>query len=243
MNENMKNRIKKVVMAEFGIAPRVKVLTFGGAAGRIGEYIAKKDIAGVKVIAVNVDRKVEALSVDRRMRIGKEILGVHSDTNGEVNVARYMVDRTKSWIIEEVRDADAVVLIAALGGGMGTGGLIETMRILKSKITKPLLAIAVLPFSVERERRRRAEEALEIMEKEDLGTFVTFDSDLLLKKPTTTLAAGYESMYRDIFKMVERIAKVTVSTIERKFEELYLEEFDSIVEKKYAALKEENMIL
>lgn len=240
MNE-IKEKIRAMVKEEFGIMPRVKVLAFGGGAGKIAEYIVSRKLPGVKAIAVNVDEHVMSLGVDKKMWLGKEVLGEHKDTAGEINVARYIIDRSKSWILEEARDSDAVVIIAALGGGMGTGGAVEAMRILKEKSTKPMMSIFVLPFSFERDRRERAMVALNKIKEEDLGIFVTVDSDKMLNSPGVTLKKGYETMYKEIFDMVARVANFARVTVERKFEEMYLDKLDVIVEEKYAELTQEEL--
>ncbi len=232
--EKIKEKVRKRLMEEFGVSPRVKVLAFGGGAGRIAQYIASRKIAGVKTIAVNADQKVAELKVDKVMRLGKEVLGTHSDTNGEPKVAEYIVDRSKSWILEEARDADAIVVLAALGGGMGSGGAVEVMRILKRKTKKPMLAIFVLPFSVEKERRARAMEVLKTVEDKDLGTYIVFDSDDMLRKyPNLPLNRGYHKMYDKIAKTVSRLSESTGRIIEKKFNEIFLEHFDEIVEEEY----------
>ena len=234
--EKIREKIRKAMREEFGIVPRVKVLTFGGGAGKVAEYISSRKLTGVKVVAVNVDERVKELSVDMKMWAGKEVLGTHNDTEGEVRVGEYIVNRTKSWIIEEARDSDAVVLIAALGGGMGTGGVVEAMRILKEKVDKPMMAIFILPFSVEADRRKKAMNAINTVIDENLGTYIAFDSDTMLTQPNLTIAAGYNAMYEKIYGIVKRIANITRVTIERKFDELYLSTLDLQVEEKYQEL-------
>ncbi len=240
MNE-IKERIRAMVKEEFGISPKVKVLAFGGAAGKIAEYISARKIPGVKTIAVNVDERVMGLAVDKKMWLGKEVLGTHRDTAGNVNVARYVIDRSKAWILEETNDADAVIIIAVLGGGMGTGGALEAMKILKERGEKPMMAIFVLPFSLEASRREKAMEALREVKENDLGTYVTIDSDKMLNSPGITLKRAYDTMYKEIFQMVARVANFTRVTIERKFEEMYLNKLDVIVEEKYAELLNEEI--
>ncbi len=233
MKDEIKEKIRRAMREEFGIVPRVKVLAFGGGAGKVAEYISAQKISGVKIIALNVDERVKELNIDKKMWIGKEVLGEHRDTAGEVKVGEYIANKSKSWIIEEARDSDAVILVASLGGGMGTGGVIETMRVLKDKTTTPTMAIFILPFSVEKDRRKRAEVALNTVRKENLGTYIVFDSDTMLSKQNLPLSAGYMSMYKEIFGVVEKIANVTRAAIERKFDELYLNTLDIDVENKY----------
>ena len=229
--EEIKERVRELIKEELGIQPRVKVFGFGGGAGRIVEYISKKGVEGVKTIAVNVDRKIEELNVDKRMLVGKDVLGEHKDTNGEINVGEYIIDDSKAWLIEEARDADVIVLISSLGGGMGTGGIIETMKILKEKTDRPMVSIVVMPFSFERDRRERAEKVVEELKR--LEKTIVIDSDTMLKSPQVKIANAYEKMYEEIFEFIGKIANIAKREIEKKFEEMYLSNMDSIIEEKY----------
>ena len=229
--DDLKERIRDIVKEEMGIVPRVKIIAFGGAAGKMAQYIASKKITGAKVIAVNADARVSKLAVDKKLVIGKETLGEHEDTNGETRVAEYIIDTSKTWIMDEVRDADAVVLMAALGGGMGTGGLIETLRFLK-KSSKPMLSILLLPFSAERSRRKVAIDALKTIDNEKLGIYFTIDSDSLLTDKSMKLSDGYQKLYNKAYNLVNKLTDITRNSIEQKFKELFIEDLPEIVEQK-----------
>ncbi len=235
--EEIKERVRELIKEELGIKPRVKVFGFGGGGGRIVNYISEKEIEGVKTIAVNVDRKIEELNVDKRMLVGKDVLGEHGDTNGERNVAEYIIDDSKGWLIEEARDADVVVLISSLGGGMGTGGIIETMRILKEKTDKPMVPIVVMPFSFEKDRRDMAEKV--VRELREMEKTIVIDSDTMLKAPQVKVSNAYEKMYEEISNFIGKIANIARKEIERKFEEIYLNNMDAIIEEKYKEVMKE----
>ncbi|NPA75206.1 MAG: cell division protein FtsZ [Euryarchaeota archaeon] len=236
-NDEMVEKIREIMYEEMGVEPRIKVFAFGGAGGRMAEYIASRGITGVKVIAVNVDEKVGGLKVDKKMRLGKEVMGIHSDTAGEAKVAEYVISRSEKLLRDEIDSADAVVLIGALGGGMGTGGMIETMRMMKRTTTKPMMAFVIMPFSVEKERRARALEALELIKREELGTYVIFDSDELLKFKDMSITTAYNRMYSRGASMVRQLADFTAHVLKEKFESIYLRDLPEIVESKAAELE------
>ncbi len=231
-NGDVVDRIKNIMYEEMGIEPRIKVFAFGGAGGKMGAFIAKQRITGVKVIAVDVDARVESRNVDKKVRLGKEVLGTHKDTAGEPRVAEYVVSRSEKLILDEVDMADAVVLIGALGGGMGTGGVVEAMRLLKRKSRKPMMAMLILPFSVEKERRARAMEALRTIESENLGTYFLFDSDELLRNRNMNINAAYTSMYLRGAKLVENLANATGRILREKFDMIYMRNIHTVVEEK-----------
>ena len=229
--EDVRERVRELIKEQLGIEPRVKVFGFGGGAGRVIEYIHARNMENVKTIAVNVDKKIDELNVHTRMLVGKDILGEHNDTNGEVKVAEYIIQSSKAWIIEEAMDSDVVVLIGALGGGMGTGGMIETLRILKDKVDRPVVPIVIMPLSIEKDRREKAQEVLNEMRK--MERCIVIDSDAILSAPSVKVSRAYNMMYERISDLIEKIANIAKKEIEKKFEELYLGNLDSIIEKEY----------
>ncbi len=231
--DEVRKNIEELLIEEFSIRPDVRVFAFGGGAGRIASFIAKKKIEGVRVIAINTDeRGLEKIEADKKMHLGKDILGEHKDSNGETKVAEYIISRNKAWILEEADNADVIVLLAALGGGTGTGGILETAKIIKEKYEKPVVAIMLLPFSIEGKRR---DIALETVSK--VKTLVTksivLDSDIILQKPNVKVTEAYNIIYDEISNFVEKITNVTRREIEKQFREMYLSEVDSIVEEVY----------
>ncbi len=234
--DDVRKDIEELLMEEFGIRPDVRVFAFGGGAGRIASYITKKRIEGTKVIAINTDeRGLEDVNADKKMLLGKDVMGEHKDTNGEVKVGEYIINRNRAWILEEAANADVIVLIAALGGGTGTGGILEAARILKERLNKPIIAITLLPFKVEKERRDKAETVLQEL-RDKVTKLVVLDNELLLKHRRLTVLKAYETLYDEISNFVAKIANITRREIEKKFREIYLKDIDSVVEEAYSSV-------
>ncbi len=234
--DDVRKNVEDLLMEEFGISPDVRVFAFGGGGGRIASYLADRGISGAKIIAINADEKgLGEINADKKMLLGKDVLGEHKDTAGEVKVAEYIIDRSKAWILEEASSADVIVLLAALGGGMGTGGILETAKILKERTKKPVVAIMVLPFSIEGERRKMAIEAVNRI-KEIVTKCIVLDSDTFFKTPNVKVTMAYEIMYERIYDLISKITNITRVEIERKFRELYLSEIDAVVEKVYSEM-------
>ncbi len=231
--ESIKKSVKDLMVEEFGVKPDVRVFAFGGGAGNIATYLYKKGIEGTKIIAINVDEKgLSKVEVDKKMLLGKDILGEHTDTEGEQKVAEYIINRSRAWILEEAKDADVVVLIASLGGGMGTGGIMETLKVLKENTNSLTVTIAVLPLSIETDRRKRAMDTLEKI-KSYSSQCIVIDSDIILEHPKVKVTRAYEIMYEEIYNFVARITNITRIEIEKKFREIYLKDLDAIVEEVY----------
>lgn len=234
--DKIKKNVEELLIEEFGIKPDVRVFAFGGGGGRAASYIYKKGIQGARVIAVNVDEKgLQEVEADKKMLLGKDVLGEHKDTNGEEKVAEYIVSRSKAWILEEAKNADVVVLLSSLGGGMGTGGLLETIKILKENTNKLVITIVILPFSIETKRRERALTALEKIKRYS-SKCIVLDSDILLSHPKVKVSRAYEIMYEEIYNFVAKITNITRVEIEKKFREIYLKDMDAIVEEAYRSV-------
>jgi len=231
--DDVRKNVEELLIEEFGIRPDVRVFAFGGGAGRIASYLTEKKIDGAKIIAINVDENgLKNVSADKKMLLGKDVLGEHRDTEGEVKVAEYIIDKSKAWIMEEANNADVIVLLASLGGGMGTGGIIETAKILKERVKKPIVAIMILPFSIEERRRKIAIETANRI-REIVTKAIILDSDTLLMSPNLPVAKAYGIMYERIHDFIAKITNITRLEIEKKFRELYLSEVDAVVEKVY----------
>ncbi len=231
--ESIKKSVKNLMIEEFGVKPDVRVFAFGGGAGNIATYLYRKGIEGAKIIAINVDEKgLSKVEVDKKMLLGKDVLGEHKDTEGEQKVAEYIINRSRAWILEEAKDADVVVLIASLGGGMGTGGIMETLKILKENTNALAVTIAVLPLSIEVDRRKRAMDILERIRSYS-SQCIVIDSDIILEHPKVKVSRAYEIMYEEIYNFVARITNITRIEIEKKFREIYLKDLDTIVEEVY----------
>jgi len=234
--DDVRKSVEELLMEEFGIRPDVRVFAFGGGAGRIASYLAENKIDGAKIIAINADeRGLEQVTADKKMLLGKDVLGEHKDTEGEVKVAEYIIDRSKAWILEEANNADVVILLASLGGGMGTGGILETAKILKERVKKPIVAIMVLPFSIEGDRRKLAIETVNRI-KEIVTKTIVLDSDTFLKTPNVKVTKAYQIMYERIYDFIAKITNITRMEIEKKFREMYLTEIDAVVEKTYSEM-------
>ncbi len=231
--ENVKRTTAEQMLEMFNIDADVRVFTFGGGGAQIASYLTEHKIDGTRIIAINADESIKDIKADKKLIIGTETLGRHKDTNGEIRIAEYIFEQNRLLILEEARYADIVVLIAALGGGMGTGGILAAARYLKDKIKQPIVAIVLKPFSFEVRRREIAEEA--VKELDDYADYLfVLDSDSLLKYRNMKLSEAYEHIYQRIHWYIQKIVDIARDTIREKFVELYLENtLDVTVEEIY----------
>jgi len=140
--------------------PIIKVIGAGGSGSNTVSRMAKFDIAGVELIAVNTDAQALYFSKShKKVLIGKDItkgLG----TGMDADLGRKAAEESKQEILENLKGADMVFVTCGLGGGTGSGA-----SPIIAEISKGLgiltIAVVTTPFSFEGlERKKIAEEAL-----------------------------------------------------------------------------------
>jgi cell division GTPase FtsZ len=145
---------------------RLHAIGVGGAGGRIVDELLRRDGAaplpgGVVAGAGAVDTDLDALAAldrvpgDRRLPLGGDRTagrGVGGDANRAAAVATDAADRLPDALGEP--GADALALVAALGGGTGAGATPALARRLRTVRDRPVYAVALLPGETESRLRR-----------------------------------------------------------------------------------------
>src|SRR5581483_10510543 len=134
--------------------PKIKILGVGGSGGNTISRIAKFDVQGVDLIAVNTDAQaLHTCRVSQKILIGKDLtrgLGAGMDWT----LGKKAAEENQKEIDEVLRGADMVFITCGLGGGTGSGASPVIAHAAKSK---GILTIAVvtMPFSFEGEQRKK----------------------------------------------------------------------------------------
>ena len=134
--------------------PKIKVLGVGGSGSNTISRIAKFNVQGIELIAVNTDAQaLHFCKVPKKILIGKNItkgLGAGAD----VNLGKKAAEENRKEIIEFLNGADMVFITCGLGGGTGSGA---APVIAESAKNLGILTIAVVttPFSFEGEQRKK----------------------------------------------------------------------------------------
>ncbi|MDP8012374.1 MAG: hypothetical protein ACP5F1_05760 [Thermoplasmata archaeon] len=171
MIENEKESIFKGMMKEWLDPPYIPVIAFGGAGAHFLRSFERllsiyrngddpDNFSNIFTVYVNTKQEsdMDNFPFVRTVLITNSILGVHSDTNGYVEVGEKLIEDSFDEIFEtftgkisiNLKKADAVILVAAFGGGMGTGGIKEALKILSIKYPSlPVFPVIVMPFSFE----------------------------------------------------------------------------------------------
>jgi cell division protein FtsZ len=172
--------------------PKIKVIGVGGSGSNTVSRMARFEIAGVDLIAMNTDAQALHFSKsDKKILIGKNTtkgLG----TGMDMNLGRESAEESKAEISEILQGADMVFITCGLGGGTGSGA-----SPIVAEISKELgiltVAVVTSPFSFEGEQRKKiAEEALKNL-KDKVDSLLVISNDRLLKiiDERTTVANAF----------------------------------------------------
>ncbi len=171
---------------------KIKVIGVGGSGSNAVSRMAKCNIKGVELIAVNTDAQdLSKTRADLKLRIGKKITeGLGAGMNPEIG--RKSALESRQAIDEVLKGADMVFVACGLGGGTGTGAAPIIAEIAKEQGVLTL-AIVTRPFSFEGQVRQKiAENGIKRL-KERVDTLVSISNDKLLAtlSPNTSLLSAF----------------------------------------------------
>lgn len=173
--------------------PQIKVIGVGGSGSNTVSRMAKFDIKGAELIAVNTDAQaLHFCKVEKKILIGKEItkgLG----TGMDMVLGQKAAEENKDEIRETLKGADMVFITCGCGGGTGSGASPVIAEISKS-LGILTVAVVTTPFSFEGQQRRKV--ALEAIEnlKTKVDSLLVISNDKLLKiiDEKTTVSNAFE---------------------------------------------------
>jgi cell division protein FtsZ len=171
---------------------KIKVVGVGGSGGNAISRMAKYNIPGVDLIAVNTDdQDLNKTKAHFKIRIGKKLTqGLGTGMNPEIG--RKAAEEQIGEIKEILQGADMVFITCGLGGGTGTGATPVVAEIAKS-LGALTVAVVTKPFSFEGITRQKIAEAglKNIKEKVDSLVFIPNDKLLTVLDPNTPIISAF----------------------------------------------------
>ncbi|MDD2696585.1 MAG: cell division protein FtsZ [Candidatus Pacebacteria bacterium] len=171
---------------------KIKVIGVGGSGSNAISRMARCDIRGVELVAVNTDAQdLMKTNADLKLRIGRRITqGLGTGMNPEIGKKSALENRQE--ISEILKGSDMVFITCGLGGGTGTGAAPVIAEVAK---TLGILTLAVVtkPFSFEGQVRMRMAENGQRRLKENVDTLISISNDKLLSTldPKTPLINAF----------------------------------------------------
>lgn len=193
-------------MNDIGI--KVKLFGLGGAGMHIVDTFARESNGSVECHLLDTDAKALAtMSNAETHLIGKELCrGLGS--GGDLDLARKAINLHREEISSWIEDADVIILVAGLGGGVGS-----TFSTLVSELAAKTKAITlgffVLPFTFEGARFSKSENFIGELRPLLYGMF-SIPNDLLLQEGDTDQSAlnGFEMGNRWILSSLSALSDV-----------------------------------
>jgi len=158
---------------------KIKIVGIGGSGCNAISRMAKCNIRGVELIAINTDdQDLNNTRADLKLRIGRKVTqGLGSGMNPEIGRKSALENREE--ISSLLRGADMIFVTCGMGGGTGSGAGPVVAELAKE--TGALtLAVVTRPFSFEGQVRQKiAENAIKRL-KERVDTLICIQNDKLL---------------------------------------------------------------
>ncbi len=173
--------------------PKIKVLGVGGSGSNTVARIAKCNVRGVELFAVNTDAQaLHFCKVPNKILIGQQVtrgLGAGMD----ILQGRLAAEENRKELEEIIKGSDLVFITCGLGGGTGSGAAPMIAEISKN-LSILTVAVVTTPFSFEGEQRKEvAKKALEEL-KGKVDSLLIISNDNLLKviDEKTTVSSAFE---------------------------------------------------
>lgn len=170
--------------------PVIKVVGVGGSGSNTVSRIARLNISGVELIAINTDAQALHFSkAKKKILVGKNV--THGlGTGMDADLGRKAAEESTQEILEALNSpaldkasagkADMLFITCGLGGGSGSGGAPVIADISKN-LGILTIAVVTTPFSFEGEQRKIiAKTALENL-KDRVDSLLVISNDNLLK--------------------------------------------------------------
>jgi len=199
-----------------GTDPRVRIIGLGGAGGNVVSALSERERQGMETVVLNGD----APALERakaEVRIPLEIPG--EPTPESVAEAVEALAPT----LRQALTAEIVFVVGGLGGATGTGAMPGVCRAAR-EAGAVVIAIAILPFRVEADRRARADAAVPGL-RPDCDTILLVDNESICK---FNGAAPLRDAFGLVNRMVGRLASGVLEQIRKDFYVTLQEEVETV---------------
>jgi cell division protein FtsZ len=194
---------------EFHGLPPIKVVGVGGGGCNAVNRMAREQIPGVELVAVNTDgQALMHIQSDVQIRIGDKLtkgLGVGGDpVKGE-----RAAEESRDELRDAVRGAEMVFVTSGMGGGTGTGASPIVAEVAR-EVGALTIGVVTRPFGFEgKKRAERAEEGIAAL-REKVDTLIVIPNDRLLtiSDSKTTLEDAFCSADEVLHQAIQGISEV-----------------------------------
>lgn len=179
----------------------LKVIGVGGAGCNAVEHMIREGVTGVEYICADTDAQaLKKSSASTKLQIAPSL-----GTEGEQSASLKTELAERDRILDALRGADLVFIIAGMGGGTGTSA---ANRVAEAASYLGILTVAIVtrPFESEGQRMRIAEDGIE-----ELGQHV--DSLIVISNEKLKGIIGEQVSMPEAFRNADTVLKVAVGSI------------------------------
>jgi len=159
--------------------PKIKVIGVGGGGNNMINYMAKKNIKDVELIAANTDiQALKTSKAHKKIQLGKNLTrGLGAGMKPEVG--KEAAEESYEEIKKALDGADLVFISAGMGGGTGTGAAPIVAKAAK-EIGALTIGVVTKPFTFEGPKRKKLAEKGTAELKSEADSIVVIPNDKIL---------------------------------------------------------------
>ena len=198
--KNTKNKKNELIL------PKIAVIGIGGSGGNATNYMIKKDVKGVKFIAMNTDlQDLNQSKATKKIHLGKNLTkGIGTGMDPEMGKKAAL--ESKDEIINALKDVQMVFLTGGFGGGTGTGATPIVANIAK-ELGILTIAIITKPFSFEGIKRMElANQGLNELST-NIDSYIVLENDKILE------TSGADASIDEAFALSDEVLRQAVEGI------------------------------
>ncbi len=201
-----KEETKKVLKKHELVLPKIAVVGIGGSGKNATNYMIKKDVKGVKFIALNTDlQDLNQSKATKKIHIGKNLTqGIGTGMDPEIGKKAAL--ESKDDIASALKDVQMVFLTGGFGGGTGTGATPVVASIAR-ELGILTIAVVTKPFSFEgKNRMELADQGLVELSK-NVDSYIVLENDRILE------TSGADASVEDAFALSDEVLRQAVEGI------------------------------
>lgn len=192
-------RERESYLRELAVEHDMRIIACGGAGCNVGEYIVGK-MPHVPITYLNSDESsLKRAKSGKVVQVGRDVTYGRSALYPEVGEA--CAARCEKEIREALEGADMAIVVAGLGGGVGSGAAPYVASV-ANEMGIATFGIVVLPFVAERGRRSVAIDALAKM-KERTSLTVAIDNEMLTRVKDVSMDQAFHVVNEGALRIVQ----------------------------------------
>ena len=193
------------------LEPEIVVIGVGGGGGNAVEAMIRKDLVGVRFVALNTDAQaLRASSCEEVVQIGQSNRGLGAGSAPDIG--RAAAEESIAEIEEALSGAHMCFIAAGLGGGTGTGAAPVVAEVAR-RLNILTVAVVTKPFAFEGRRRMRA--AVEGLDRlaDAVDSLIVVPNQNLFRvaDPAMTLKHAFAHSDEVLYRMVRSVSDLITS--------------------------------